>query len=247
MKIYSEFQDRENFNKLRKTRWLPFLYLASGEWSQSPYHQGNIIFDYTTNKRGDRIALLRRSFPRTIVCIAELTQGESIVEAIGKMMFHLWENGGDYIDLVDYYEDDVIDFNSAYTIFSNLVDEKRKQRKEEREKKKQREKEEYEKWKRSIDNELGTCPKPRSMVLMRGSFSKDHIEQLTEKYEKSSYEEMMEKCKTTYLIGLINYRQGIELYIIFKELLKRRRDTPIKLENNVITILPSSEYLDKEV
>ena len=60
-----------------------------------------------------------------------------------------------------------------------------------------------------------------------------------------TYEEMIEKCKTTYLIGLIDRRQGIELYIIFRELLNRRRHTPIKLENNVITILPSSEYLDK--
>jgi len=129
MEIYSVYQNPSEFKKLRRKKWNPFRYLASGEWSEDVYHQGSLTYDFSETKTGGYVALLVRSFPRRIVCIARKSQDDKYEDIFTQMLFHLYLNGYysmDYLDDYDKKLNSTINFSVAFDTFRKLVREHRK-------------------------------------------------------------------------------------------------------------------------
>ena len=44
--VYSNRMNKDDFQRIKRSKKWQWLFLASGEWSQSPYHQGNVTLYY---------------------------------------------------------------------------------------------------------------------------------------------------------------------------------------------------------
>ena len=56
-------------------------FLLTGEWSQSPYHQGKVAFHYRNTNDRINWAILSLGFPRRIAVVAAFNQLTKIEEA----------------------------------------------------------------------------------------------------------------------------------------------------------------------
>jgi len=124
MEIFSKYQPEKvaAFDTLRKNlRWY-WYYFCKGEWSQSAYHQGNEFFELGNTSKGDYLALKARGFPSRIICIAKCEAGEEPNKIVGAMLYHLYSNGGEYIDFVHDIYYDIDEFNEAWEEYERLKD-----------------------------------------------------------------------------------------------------------------------------
>ena len=125
MNIYSRDQNLDEFNKLRKKKWNGWEFLVRGEWSQSLYHQGNVVFEYSLDKSEKYCGLMFNSFPSRIVCITKLAEHTNLTTAISQMLFHLYANNAEYIDYVKEGCNDEIKFTDIWSEYRELVKEYR--------------------------------------------------------------------------------------------------------------------------
>lgn len=91
--------DFEHYKRRSKGKW---EFLASGEWSQSPYHQGKHSFHIRCDSSRRYWALLSVGFPNRIIATAH-TLDQQAVEAVAVAMLRAVrrEDGGDYINTLD--------------------------------------------------------------------------------------------------------------------------------------------------
>lgn len=173
------------------------------------------------------------------------------------MMYHLWENDGDYIDMVYYHEDyENMDFQEAYDIFRSLVSDFRKKQKIERE---------IEELSSNLadqvsreimqtigedpnENELlrllGADPEiPRSMLIEPRGIDEFYMKIISKSLSKLSNFQLFQKCKECYIEGLTKHERALDLFCIKFELESRNIDPPIELDEALITVLPSKYYL----
>jgi hypothetical protein len=93
-------KDAEEFARLKKQKWGQWDFLVSGEWSQSPYHQGNHRFFIASTPDHGYWALKSTGFPTRIIAIARV-QGDLCLEKIaGQMMRAVADLDGDCIEMV---------------------------------------------------------------------------------------------------------------------------------------------------
>lgn len=89
------------FQRLRQRRWKDRTLLVSGEWSESPRHEGSIRFEIARSSRF--LALYHVGFPTSIVAVAKGSDDMSLERVAASMMNHCKEDGLGYIDLVHAY------------------------------------------------------------------------------------------------------------------------------------------------
>lgn len=98
--IYSNFENKEKFDKLKKTRW-KWEFLVDTEFSDGPYHQGDAELFYAINHKKELCAILLNGFPKQILCISDYEKGKSLAKTIAEMMFHSILNDHLYYDMVN--------------------------------------------------------------------------------------------------------------------------------------------------
>jgi hypothetical protein len=91
------------FRRLKRRTSGAWTLLISGEWSQTPWHQGNHKFYIRCSKDNRFWALLSSGFPNRIVAMAHFPDGSHPEIAGAEMMRKVREQGGDYIDMVNEY------------------------------------------------------------------------------------------------------------------------------------------------
>lgn len=102
MDIYTCYkpEDAATFRKVKRRTTGPWTFLISGEWSQSPYHQGNHQFHIRSSPDKTRWALMSSGFPSRIIAVAQFGDPTRLEVAAGEMMRSAREHDGDYIDMV---------------------------------------------------------------------------------------------------------------------------------------------------
>jgi len=116
--VYSNRINKDDFEKLRRSKKWQWLFLASGEWSQSPYHQGNVTlyYAYDPNKGWD--ALKQIGFPTRIVVVLKTCDSQSIEEIVSELLLELWYAEGYRIEMIaDYAFAEEVDLNLAENLF----------------------------------------------------------------------------------------------------------------------------------
>jgi hypothetical protein len=99
MRIYTCYADKKlpAFVAGRRKSSNEWRFLFSGEWSDSPYHEGNVTF-YIRSSTDKRFwALLSVGFPSRIVAVAETTTSCVMEEVAAQMMRKTKLDGGPYI------------------------------------------------------------------------------------------------------------------------------------------------------
>jgi hypothetical protein len=89
------------FHQLRQRKWKDRTLLVSGEWSESPHHEGRMRFEIA--RSGKFLALYLVGFPTSIVVIAETNDDVSLERVAAAMMKQCKRDGLGYIDLVHAY------------------------------------------------------------------------------------------------------------------------------------------------
>jgi len=112
--IYTK-ADEERFLRLKRRTSGKWTFLVSGEWSQSPYHQGNISFYIRSSDDNRYWALMSGGFPRRIIAVADAPEDTRLEIAGGEMMRMVRAQDGDYIDLV--HESGDIDFEAFWKTY----------------------------------------------------------------------------------------------------------------------------------
>ena len=112
-----ETDERRSFRRLSRRASGDWQFLVSGEWSQSPYHQGNCKFYLRSSEDRQYWALLSVGFPNRIIAVARTMQGIA-VELVGARMLQASQlAGGDYIDMVDDHGE--IDADSFWALYES--------------------------------------------------------------------------------------------------------------------------------
>ena len=94
--------DLQLFKQLKRKTPGSWRFLLSGEWSQSPYHQGNVQFYVRSSNENKNWAILSSGFPNRIVVVAIFDQPTSVEEASGFMLQTLEKRGGEYIEFIHH-------------------------------------------------------------------------------------------------------------------------------------------------
>lgn len=94
---YDEGAEKE-FARLKRKKWHSSQFIAAGEWSESPFHQGREKFGVRATADRKFWALLNISFPTRIVAVAEVDGDVSVEELAAEMMWAVEEKDGPYID-----------------------------------------------------------------------------------------------------------------------------------------------------
>lgn len=102
MNIYTSYAagHSEHFLRLKRRTSGDWRFLISGEWSQSPYHQGNHRFYIRSSKDKQYWALLSIGFPNRIIAVAHTPVPTTLEAVAANMMRMVRQHHGDYIDLV---------------------------------------------------------------------------------------------------------------------------------------------------
>lgn len=117
MEIYTRYvnDNAAAFKKLTRRTSGKWSFLVLGEWSQSPWHQGDLKFSIRSSEDRKYWALLSSGFPNRIVAVAHFIDGTNLETAGAQMLKALREQGGGYIDAVHEYGDiDISAFSDAY-------------------------------------------------------------------------------------------------------------------------------------
>jgi len=92
------------FLRLKRRRiWESWKFLVSGEWSESPYHQGNHSFFYSISKDGQLMRILHQAFPPTILVIGRRGPQEELGSMATRLLQEINDEYGYYIEFVHHY------------------------------------------------------------------------------------------------------------------------------------------------
>lgn len=101
---------------MKRKRWTGWRFFVAGEWSQGPYHEGKVTFDYSFTDDRRFWAVKFRAFPSRIVAVAEALPDQSTEEILGLMLKGIRENNGPYIDYVYSAQEEDLDFDKVMEI-----------------------------------------------------------------------------------------------------------------------------------
>ena len=87
--IYSNRVNASDFQRIRRLRKWQWLFLAAGEWSQSPYHQGNVTLYYAYDSNKGWAALKQIGFPTRIVVIIKIENFLTVEEIVAELLLEL--------------------------------------------------------------------------------------------------------------------------------------------------------------
>ena len=116
--VYSNRINNDDFEKLRRSKKWQWLFLASGEWSQSPYHQGNVTLYYAYDPKKGWAALKQIGFPTRIVVVLRTYDSQSVEEIVSELLLELWYSEGYRIEMIADYDDaEEVDLSLAENLF----------------------------------------------------------------------------------------------------------------------------------
>ena len=109
---------REEFARLAANKFGDLTWLVSGEWSQTPWHQGDVEFGFRRCEEHGVWALLQLSDSvdewNRVVVVAEPLPGHTTEQIVAGMMRELRLQHGPYVDLVDRCNEDDVDFDAIW-------------------------------------------------------------------------------------------------------------------------------------
>ena len=113
MRIYTFLDEasRDSFERIKRKKKVRWKFLVSGEWSQSPMHHGRTSFFYSYTSDRRFWAILEQGFPKRIVAVAEVDPKCTAESVLGEMLRAVREDGGSYVDIVQYATEKEIDFD----------------------------------------------------------------------------------------------------------------------------------------
>ena len=100
-----ESESLQKFQSLKRRTKGGWTLLVSGEWSQSPYHQGSMSFSIRHSANKCYWSLLQSGFPNKILAVAETEEPCQLEIAGAEMMRVLLKDGHEYIDGVHEFGD----------------------------------------------------------------------------------------------------------------------------------------------
>ena len=116
--IYSTRVNKDDFYRLRRSKKWQWLFLASGEWSQSPYHQGNVTLYYAYDSKKGWAALKQIGFPTRIVVIIKTHDFQNVEQVVAELLLELWYAEGYRIEMItDYGNAEDVDLAMAEYLF----------------------------------------------------------------------------------------------------------------------------------
>lgn len=116
--VYSNRINKDDYEKLRRSKKWQWLFLASGEWSQSPYHQGNVTLYYAHDPKKGWAALKQIGFPTRIVVVLKTYDSQSVEEIVSELLLELWYAEGYRIEMIADYDDaECVDLYLAEDLF----------------------------------------------------------------------------------------------------------------------------------
>lgn len=116
--IYSNRVNKDDFQQIRRSKKWQWLFLASGEWSQSPYHQGNVTLHYAYDSKKGWAALKQIGFPTRIVVIIKTDDFQTVEDVVSELLLELWYAEGYRVEMIANYEDaEEVDLNTAESLF----------------------------------------------------------------------------------------------------------------------------------
>jgi len=109
----------------KRKKWQGWRLLVSGEWSESPYHQGNHTFEYSYTSDRRFWGIMRRGFPPTILAVADAGTDRDPSQDLGSMLLGTMlrgirckggpyvsainDCGGGYFDSANNYHEEVFE------------------------------------------------------------------------------------------------------------------------------------------
>ena len=112
---YCAPDDAKEFKRLKRKTSGDWTFLVSGEWSQSPWHQGTHSFYIRSSEDKQYWALLNGSRPRRIAAVAHTPVPLSLTFVGASMLQTVYKQGGDCIGGIhDYGDIDEDLFNKIY-------------------------------------------------------------------------------------------------------------------------------------
>jgi hypothetical protein len=116
--VYSSRVNASDFQRIRRSRKWQWLFLAAGEWSQSPYHQGNVTLYYAYDSNKGWAALKQIGFPTRIVVIIKTDDFLTTEEIVAELLLELWYAEGYRIEMIANYNDaEEVDLDLAENLF----------------------------------------------------------------------------------------------------------------------------------
>ena len=116
--IYSNRVKTDDFRRLKRSKKWQWLFLAAGEWSQSPYHQGNVTLYYAYDSNKGWAALKQIGFPTRIVVIIKTDDFLTTEEIVAELLLELWYAEGYRIEMIANYNDaEEVDLELAENLF----------------------------------------------------------------------------------------------------------------------------------
>ena len=116
--IYSNRVNKDDFHRLRRSKKWQWLFLASGEWSQSPYHQGNVTLYYAYDSNKGWAALKQIGFPTRIVVIIKTDDFQTVEDVVAELLLELWYAEDYRIEMISNYDyADGVDLDMAESLF----------------------------------------------------------------------------------------------------------------------------------
>ena len=116
--VYSKRINQDDFERLRRSKKWQWLFLASGEWSQSPYHQGNVTLYYAHDPKKGWAALKQIGFPTRIVAIIKTDKAQTVEVVVSELLLELWHAEGYRIEMIADYDDaEEVDLSLAENLF----------------------------------------------------------------------------------------------------------------------------------
>lgn len=104
MKIATYLSDDKTlFRQLKTQTTGDWRLIVSGEWSESPYHQGDLQFYARSSIDKINWGILARGFPNRIVVAASFDEPTEIEFASAIMLKVLENEGGEYIELAHQF------------------------------------------------------------------------------------------------------------------------------------------------
>jgi hypothetical protein len=94
-------EDTSLFDQMKNKTSRTWHFLLTGEWSQSPYHQGKVEFHYRNTNNLRDWAILSIGFPKRIAVVATFDQPTEIEEACSIMLKVLKIRRREFLDCID--------------------------------------------------------------------------------------------------------------------------------------------------
>ena len=116
--VYSKRINKDDFQRIKRSKKWQWLFLASGEWSQSPCHQGNVTLYYAYDPEKGWAALKQIGFPTRIVVIIKTNNFPTVEEVVSELLLELWYAEGYRIEMIaDYNDAEEVNLSLAESLF----------------------------------------------------------------------------------------------------------------------------------